>query len=290
MLLSIVCWGGVGDTLRNISLVPHEFLFQKFGIRCGVLYIHWSRVGSLAHALPPEAPFFEEMVSRCPSLRWDGETDAHRGLGRVVNRVLREVLKKFNGNRPPYFPFEIPLSEREQAGLPSPFPGTLTLGIQPHISGMKTKQWGLENWRSVLEDLLAANPKLSILLLDADPQVADLCFDPRIQSTLGLNICQSIHLVGRCDFLVSVDSWSKYVAAWNRIPQLVIVPDQRSEYPSLSAQKLVRDEFAGIYGEPLNRVIGITGPLDAPALSLNCMAELSPRSLVQNIQECLDRL
>jgi hypothetical protein len=290
MLLSIVSWGGIGDTLRNISLVPHEFLFRKFGLRCGVVYVHWTRTGALAHALPPEAGFIEAMVSRCPSLYWAGETEQHRGLGRWVNRALRELLKKAHGNTPPYFPFEIPLSEPEKAQLPAKVPGGFTVGIQTHLSGMKTKRWELGKWQAVLDRLLCSNPRLSILLLDADPQVAGLCTNSRIQSALGLNICQSIHLVGCCDFMVSVDSWAKYVAAWNHIPQLVIVPDQRSEYASLTAHQLVHCEFAGIYGNPLNSIIGLSGPPDAPSLSLSSMAELTPEFLAQRIQERLDRL
>ena len=290
MALSIVSWGGIGDTLRNLSLVPHVALYRRFGVRCRVVYIHWRRVGSLEHAEPPEASFFEEIVARCPSLRWAGETESHHGHGRWVNRLLREAIKKLHGNIPPYFPFEIPLTPSERAQLPALDPGALTVGIQTHLSGMKTKRWDLENWRAVLEGLLAANPRLSILLLETDPRVADLHLDSRVHSTLGLNICQSIHLAGRCDFLVSVDSWAKYVAVARRIPQLVIVPDQRSEYPSLTAHKLVREEFAGIYGRPGNRVIGLSGSSREPALSLPCMAELSPHFLTQQIQEALDAL
>jgi len=52
----------------------------------------------------------------------------------------------------------------------------------------------------------------------------------------------------------------------------------------------VREEIAGIYGCPGNRVLGISGPSHAPALSLPCMAELSPRLLTQQIQEALDSL
>ena len=290
MPLSIISWGGIGDTLRNLSLVPHEALFRRFGIRSRVYYVHWKKTGALAHALPPEAAFFEEIVSRCPSLRWCGEVEGHRGAGRWVNRALREAIKKLNGNTPRYFPFEIPLTESERAALPAKSSDGWTLGIQTHLSGMKTKRWGIENWRAVLEGLLCAYPDLSIRLFDSDPQVESLCTNLRIQNTRGLNICQSIHWVGECDFLISVDSWSKYVAAWQRIPQLILVPDQRSEYPGLTPQKLVHEEFAGIFGNPRNTIIGLSGPAQAPTLSLKNIAELSPEVLLQQIQKCVSAL
>jgi hypothetical protein len=40
-----------------------------------------------------------------------------------------------------------------------------------------------------------------------------------------LSLPQAIRLGEAADALFSIDSWSKYVAAWQRIPQVILVPD-----------------------------------------------------------------
>ena len=62
-----------------------------------------------------------------------------------------------------------------------------------------------------------------------------------------LTFPQAIRLVERCSVLVSVDSWSKYVAGWKNIPQLVIVPDQTPDYPQLTASAVWRHSFRGLH-------------------------------------------
>jgi hypothetical protein len=291
-MLTILSWGGIGDTLRNISLVPHQFLYRKFGIQCRVVHKHWKKVGCLEHAEAPEPSFFQELVNRCPSLVWGDEVDDHRGTGQVLNRGLRDVLKIIHCGSPRYYPFDIQLTQEERGNLPIA-PGSFNVGIQTHLTGMKTKQWGIENWRHYLDALVAADRDLSLILLDVAPQVDALCFNDRVRNTRNLNICQSIELCRSFDLLVSVDSWSKYVAAWNHIHQIIVVPDQRAEYPSLNPRKLVRDEFAGIFNHPSNLIIGLTETIREPQLTLKDISELSPDFLaeqtlawIQKIKNC----
>ncbi|MEI8341870.1 MAG: hypothetical protein WCH43_10100, partial [Verrucomicrobiota bacterium] len=123
-------------------------------------------------------------------MEWKGEVDDFKGGGRILNRALRETIKLLNANTPKYFPIDLPLTEQERSSLPCRQPG-FTLGIQTHLSGMKTKLWGLNNWRLYLESLLAADRQLRIFLLDNDPSVEELCVDPRIKSTRDFNIFQS---------------------------------------------------------------------------------------------------
>ena len=278
-MLTILSWGGIGDTLRNVGVVPHQILYEKFGVRCRVVHRHWRKAGCLEHAEAPEPAFFKDLIERCPSLVWEGEVEDHRGSGRLFNRGLRDILKALHLGSPPYYPFDLHLTEAERAALP--VPSGFTIGIQTHLTGMTTKRWGLENWRRYLEALLVAQRGLSIILLDSSPEIDELCFDPRIKSTRALNIAQSIEVCRSLDLLVSIDSWSKYVATWNRIPQIIIVPDQRSEYPSLTARKLVDYEFAGIFGRPSNQIIGLAGTKRNPELTLPNLSELMPDFLAE---------
>ncbi|MEI7958870.1 MAG: hypothetical protein WCI40_07150 [Verrucomicrobiota bacterium] len=285
-MITILSWGGIGDTLRNIGLVPHAFLFRKFGIRCRVVYLHWKLTGALEHANPPEPDFFRELVERCPSLVWGGEIKGRQRAGRIVSRAVRELVKFFHHNAPRYFPCDFRLTPEERSMLPERAPG-FVVGVQTHLSGMKTKQWGLANWQTYLHLLLAGVNDLSIVLFDSEAQVEQLCGDPRIRSTRGLNIAQSIALIEQLDLLVSIDSWSKYVAASRKIPQLIVVPDQRSEYPELSAQYLARNSFEGIFDQPQNAFIGLSGTQQAPQLTLDRIADLTPQQLAKKTLEMI---
>jgi len=286
-MMTILSWGGIGDTLRNIGLVPHQFLFRKFGMRCRVIRLHPKPTRPLEHPDPP-ALFFQKLVERCPSLVWAGEIDEPKRYGRIVTRAIREAAKLLNHNTPRYFPLGFPLTEPEREALPKLAPG-FVVGVQTHLSGMNTKQWGIANWQSYLSILLEADD-LSIVLIDNDARVEQLCCDARIRSASGLNIFQSIALVEQSNLLVSIDSWSKYVAASQKIPQLIIAPDQRSEYPELSADYLAKNSFEGIFNQPQNSVIGLSGTFQQPQLTLDRMSDLSPRDLAQKTLAMIRRL
>lgn len=286
--VSILSWGGVGDTLRNISLVPHDLLWRRFGIRSRVVYKHWRRIGSLPRANCPGPDVIESFVWRVPSLYWAGEVENHTGAGRYVNAALRAAIKLLTG-RPRYFPFEIRLTDKERAALPAQT-HKRRIAVQTHLSGMATKEWGLENWRRYLQMLLARFPDAEIHLFDTDPRIAELRIDGRIDTTERFNIMQSIVLLERCDLLVAIDSWTKYVAAWSRIPQLIIVPDQRSEYAALTADRLIAREFAGMYGEKNTDVIGLSTDARQPRFTLGSISDLDPAELLARTAALLDRL
>ena len=281
-MLTILCWGGIGDTLRNIALVPHAWLYRTFGLRCHVVHRNWHECLCLPHAGAPEPEFFEDLIRRIPSLEWRGESGEHRGLSRSLNRALRDAIRVAHLGHTPYFPFEVTLSEDEREALPAR-PAGFHLGLQTHLSGMRTKYWGAANWRRVIEQILTARPDCTIRLLDTAPEVDALCFDPRVTSTRALNLAQSINLIAGLDLLVSIDSWTKYVAAWQRIPQIVIVPDMTSEYVGSTAEKLANVELAGIIGVPGNVVLGIEGSAPHRRLSLERMSDLAPETLVAAI-------
>jgi hypothetical protein len=287
-MIRIVCSGGIGDGLRNLSMIPHEWIFRRLGIRCEVVYFQIQLIdaevaipgASLLHAGFPDRGVFERLVERFPSLCWRGDFTG-RTAGVALARLVREAIKLTHGGKPRYFPITPRLSPEEEAALPAAEGGQL-VGIQTHLSGMRTKRWGAENWRTFLERLLAAQPGLRIVLLDAAEEVKTLVISDRISTSTGWNISQSVRLVQRLSLLVSVDSWSKYIAVANRIPQIIIVPDQRPEYPGESAEKLLSVAFAGVAGDPLVTLIGLEH--QPPALTLPRMADLTPEELLRQVQ------
>jgi ADP-heptose:LPS heptosyltransferase len=198
----------------------------------------------------------------------------------VNNRVLRELIRICHGNQPVFFPYQIDLKPGEETALPV-LDSTVCFGVQTHLTGMRTKQWGIQNWRRYLELLLQLQPEIQVLLFDSSPEVEQLRLDPRILTTHGLNIFQSIRLAEKMSCFVSIDSWTKYVAAWSGIPQLIVVPDQRPEYPHLTAERLVRREFAGIYGRKMNSFLGLEQVRRRAVLTLPSMDQLTPGDLIK---------
>jgi hypothetical protein len=277
-MLKIACSGGIGDGLRNLCLVPHEAIHRGLGLRCQVVFFQIelmegdvARPGaSLLHANFPSMDLFQDLVSRCASLRWAGQM-FRVGPGIFANRALREAIKLTHGGQPRYFPFTPALNEAELAALPIPGERPL-IGLQTHLAGMRTKQWGLENWRAFLARLRGALPQAHFILFDSDSAVEQLVVPGFISTTRGFNIAQSMRLIPRLDLLVSIDSWTKYIAAAHRVPQIVIVPDQRAEYPDFGPEGFVARPFAGLLRDPLITVIGLRE--DPPALTLPSMAAL----------------
>ena len=279
----ILCWGGVGDTLRNISSIPHEFIYRVFGYRCPAVYKDFT--GIPLFGTTPAEPYFADIVARCPSLRWVGRTEKHGGVGQLTNRALREILALLNGGQRRYYPFTIRLSDAERAALP-PKSSAFTVGIQTHLAGMQTKAWGVHNWHRYCRALLASDPELRIIIFDSDERVTQLAVDQRVQTTARLNIAQSINLVATLDFLVSIDSWAKYAAVWNNIPQLLVVPDQRADYPQLTPERLLSSELQGVYGHPKVRTIGLVDQPE-PKLTLPELGQLSPEHLLEQTREAI---
>lgn len=88
----------------------------------------------------------------------------------------------------------------------------------------------------------------------------------------------------QCSLLISVDSWSKYVAGWKRIPQVVIVPDQTPDYPQLSASAVWRYSFRGLHKEKNLTLLGLdpTGNRRAH-YTFGAMSALRPNDILEVI-------
>jgi hypothetical protein len=110
--------------------------------------------------------------------------------------------------------------------------------VQTHLDGLPAKRWAVKTWRGVLSGLRDRYPGACIHVLD--PAGAPLAGEGIVVQDR-LIFPQAIRLVERCSLLVSVDSWSKYVAGWRNIPQLVIVPDQTPD----SSEPSTPDASAG---------------------------------------------
>jgi hypothetical protein len=283
--IRIVCWGGIGDGLRALSLVPHDYIYRQFGVRYPVVF--WKHTPL---PIPWARPFFERLVRRCPSVRWEGELPERRGIVEAGNRKIGELLKRLNGGVPRYFPVDIRLSDEERRALP-PATRNLTIGVQTHLEGiMRSKSWPLSRWQAFVAGLVSAYPGCRVIILDKSEHAAALQMNSNVLTTVGFDIAQSIHVVESLDLLISVDSWSKYVAAWNQIPQLLLVPDQQVDYEMLSPRHLLHNELAGLYGAPNVDVIGLSADSPEPRFTFGEMADLSAEHLLARAAASIAKL
>ncbi len=216
-------------------------------------------VSFVVRHLPPEttrvrsdagAPSSEELrnlLARCPGLRWDGEGPITK-FQKSLARGLRFLVEPFHsGLFDPGFQWrpedEVPFDKTRKH-----------IVVQTHLEGLPAKRWPVECWREVLSGVRSRHPDAVIHVLD--PAGAPLAGDGfTIQDRL--TFPQAVRLVEQCSLLIAVDSWSKYVAGWKRIPQFVIVPDQTPDYPQLTASEVWRYSFRGLHRDKNLTLLGL---------------------------------
>jgi ADP-heptose:LPS heptosyltransferase len=283
-MFTVLMYLGIGDTLRNLSIFPHQFIHQKFGLRTTAYYKPWQATNEHQYG-----DVFRDLAERVPSLRWGGETDEHRGPGAIANRFVREAIKACHHGQPRFFPLNPRLSPSEEAQLPS-LKGRKVIGLQPHLTGTYTKAWPLENWQRFVALMTARHPDAVIVILEVSKEARKLALTENVLTTDHLSLCQLLRLFNTFSFVVSVDSWAKYAAAWNEVPQLIIVPDQRPQHPILTPDNLLSFHFAGIYGQKQNRTLGLERRADGSgAYTLDKMSDLSPEKLFEETERHIER-
>ena len=242
-MLKIQTWGGWGDVLREICLLP----VFRFPWSIGVRHLPPELTGVHVDARVPSVEAVKDLLERSPGVHWDGVGQVSRGQ-KYLARGLRAVLEPFHAGL--FDPGFVWRSEDEIV-MDS---AKNHIVIQTHLEGLPAKRWPVENWREVINGVRTRNPDACIHVLD--PAGAALA-DNGIVVQDRLTFPQALRLVEQCCFLISVDSWSKYVAAWKNIPQLVIVPSQTSDYPQLTASTIWRYSFRGLHKNKKLTLLGL---------------------------------
>ena len=159
--------------------------------------------------------------------------------------------------------------------------------IQSHLEGLPAKRWPVERWREVIAGVNLLHPAACIHVLD--PAGASLAGEGVVVHDQ-LAFPQAIRLVERCSLLISVDSWSKYVAGWKHIPQLVIVPDQTPDYPQLTASTVWRHSFRGLHNDKNVTVLGLVPEGSKHArYSFGEVENLRPEDVMKKCSELLPK-
>lgn len=169
-----------------------------------------------------------------------------------------------------------------------PFPlvhGGFHIVIQTHLEGLPCKKWPVDHWRYVLREIQTLVPHAYLHVLD--PAGGSLTND-RILVHDQLSFPQALRLVSAASFVVSVDSWTKYVAGWHDIPQLVIIPDQTSDYPQLTAESVWRHSFRGLRDPSTLWLCGLAPRADGGAIYTGGRMEtFAPELVFQEARKAL---
>lgn len=245
-MLKVQPFGGWGDLLREIALLP---VVRLKSLGASVLYFHPPRAWSRMHALAggPDLELAKQVTNRVPVIKWSGERVITK-MEKAPARVLRAVIELFH---PGLFNPGFVWRTEDDVRLD---PGRQHIVIQTHLEGLPTKRWPMENWRAVINEVRDRNPDACIHVLD--PVGAALAGESIVVHDR-LTFPQAIRLVEQCHLLISVDSWSKYVAGWKNIPQLVIVADQSSDYPQVTASTIWRHSFRGLHKNSNLKLLGL---------------------------------
>jgi len=237
---TIPLWGGWGDMLREVSLLPVAKLpWLRFQTRYGNIHPEDFH----PEATLPTEEAVKDLFSRCPHLGSCEKGKISR-MEKIVPRGLRKFIEIWDTG---LFDPQWTWKEEDKPFLD---PEKFHIAVQTHLAGLPSKKWPPEHWKNVCKGLLQRFPKGQIHIIDPQGEIFE---GDGIIVHSHLTFPQAVCLIESCHFLISVDSWSKYVAGWKNLPQIVIVPDQTSDYPHLTAEVVWRHSFRGLHPSRKNK-------------------------------------
>lgn len=243
MKVPIICANGIGDSFLILGRVPIGIL-GKFGFRFNIFYTTPEHP-----ARKILEPFFRgilycDYIEREPSIRekW------------FFSKMLSLTMRTAKIWRPP---FEISGKEKRQ--------GKKIL-LHTHLDGhhgwkgATAKMWPIENWIELSRRLHGDGWEISVLEWDevAINELQTAC--PFLKDGRRRGLLDTVKSFAEYDFLFSIDSWSKYVAVWFAMKQVVAAADVRNGYcgnETTTADKLARWWFHGIMGIRNVEVLGL---------------------------------
>ena len=133
----------------------------------------------------------------------------------------------------------------------------IRIGVQLQGNDPK-KNFGNVKYIALLKAVLATYPNATIFIIDAPNRHVsdDLLFDERVVSLVGkTNLSENISLIQKMDLWISPDSFSKYVASWSDVRQIVLC----TELPYMSPSEMLMHAFvnSGLISNPRVKLVGI---------------------------------
>jgi hypothetical protein len=123
------------------------------------------------------------------------------------------------------------------------------------------KKWSVSRWCELAVSLRNNGWTVELLEWDTDALSAVMRMCPFVRDARKATLLETIQSMREMQCVVSVDSWTKYVAGWCKIPQVVIVPDLRKGYTpffrSITADEVAKRWFRGLTVSPTTVLLGL---------------------------------
>lgn len=240
--------GGIGDCLIGLSRFPIKIL-SSLGLRICIYYNS------------PNNPAAPKILPILKDLEWCSLATEAPSPSDV--RLAKTLSRHFFSKQPFLFPPQIRNLE-----IPKPNSKCKKIIIQTHMDGHhganhltakigSAKMWAkyihlLKNHGNYQVDILEWNLDSASNLMAACSEVKNLASD---------TLLDNFRRILEADLVVSVDSWSKYVARWGNKKQVIIVPDLRQNYvpyfKTLTPDEVAKGWFFGLTNRNNINIIGL---------------------------------
>ena len=240
--------GGIGDCLIGLSRVPIKIL-SSLGFRISIYYNS------------PNNPAASKILPVLKDVRWCSLASEAPSPSDVC--FAKILSRHFFSKQPFLFPPHIRNLE-----IPKPNSKCKKIIIQTHMDGhhganhLTAKIGSPEMWANYIHllkkhddyhvDILEWNMDSASNLMAACSGVGNLASD---------TLLDNFRRILEADLVVSVDSWSKYVARWGNKKQVIIVPDLRQNYvpyfKTLTPDEVAKGWFFGLTNRNNINIIGL---------------------------------
>jgi hypothetical protein len=244
--LPIVCSGGIGDVLQVIGCYPLKVLV-RLGVKPKFFYL------TPEH---PAKPIVYKFVNEIKNLTIKDKPTRNELY------LSKKLYSLFARSKTIHAPPFVKRNPNSKAQNDLNFKILLHTHLDGHHGwkGASAKLWNVESWVELAEKVSARTKKLGILEWDDDCREQLLRRIPNAVDARGTDLMETIFNISTYSSMVSIDSWTKYVAAWFSIKQTIIVPDLRTGYcgfESYSADQVARLWFRGLTDSKNVKLIGL---------------------------------
>lgn len=250
----IMMHSGIGDCVRAIS--RHDTLGQIFSVSSGAVY--WAYGGNGTQSSGWEGLLNEYFFGRNKNFKNISAVEFN-------DLPCPELFNGYSGraNLKSNMPFakqgfDISLSIEEEQVIFNLLRGA-EFRVALQIKGNDPKKcYPQDKLKILIDGILSKRPNARIYLLDSPNTFVEdyLYSDSRVINCIGVtNISQNINIILNCDVLIAPDSFSKYVAGWADIHQVILCAHLTYIEPS----NMLRHAFdvVGLYNNPRVKLLGI---------------------------------
>ncbi len=246
--IPIILGGGIGDCLIGLGRVPIKIL-SSLGFRTCIYYNSPNN---------PAAPKILPLLKEIQGCSLESQVPSSYDV-RCANILYHRLFSKLP------FIFSPQINGLE---IPKPNSKCKKITIQTHMDGhhganhLTSKIGSVEMWAKYIQ-LLKNHGDYQVDFLEWNMNAASnlTAACPGVRNLAGDGLLDNFRRILEADLVVSVDSWSKYVARWGNKKQVIIVPDLRQNYvpyfKTLTPDEVAKWWFFGLTNRDNINIIGL---------------------------------